>query len=451
VSLAQLIAQIDAVRPTPSGYAFYIDSDGAVMHTAAYDTVQAAMQDTSNEEFASTILSMRKGESGVARVTLDGRDVFVGYAPLSDVGGNFALVAPIDEITQQAGAVSSSINSAGNRTIGFTLAMMLAFFTAAILATIWMSRRTLLRPIAALVEGTRAVAAGNEDVTIPVVSSDEFGMLADSFNLMTLQLQYRMGALKDEIQERERTELALREREGQYRSVFESTSDGLIITNMDGLPVDVNPAICEMHGYTRDEFLRLQPTDFIHSGDHHLFAEFMNAARAGEEFRCRARDIRKDGSAFQVDVLGTPLIYEGKRHVLAVVRDITEQVQAEALLEQKVEDRTRELSTLLEVTRNVASTLELDPLLHLIVEQVGDVAGFDRAAFMLLDGDELVVEAVLASPTFHDETLQEELGMRFSVGARILWDLVAAGKPVFIDDVRGDSELRGRTAARRQN
>ncbi len=49
-------------------------------------------------------------------------------------------------------------------------------------------RRNVARPVAALVEGTERVAAGNLEGTIPVHSRDELGALAASFNEMTAAL-----------------------------------------------------------------------------------------------------------------------------------------------------------------------------------------------------------------------------------------------------------------------
>jgi two-component system NtrC family sensor kinase len=49
-------------------------------------------------------------------------------------------------------------------------------------------RRNLARPVAALVEGTERVAAGDLEHTIPVGSRDELGSLAASFNEMTAAL-----------------------------------------------------------------------------------------------------------------------------------------------------------------------------------------------------------------------------------------------------------------------
>ena len=62
-------------------------------------------------------------------------------------------------------------------------------------------------------------------------------------------------------------------------------------------------------------------------------------------------------------------------HVLPVARDVTERERSLRLLEQKVAERTRELSTLLEISNTVASNLQLKPLLRVVLEQLQIVLG----------------------------------------------------------------------------
>jgi PAS domain S-box-containing protein len=182
---------------------------------------------------------------------------------------------------------------------------------------------------------------------------------------------------------------ALREKEEQYRDIFESTTDGLVINSPDGRIVEANPAFCRMHGYTREEMLEMHPTQFIHPEFHPLFNTYVDAVRNKGSFECRAVDVRKDGSCFPVSVNGNLFSYRGSPHRLCVVRDITVQAEAERVLERQVAERTRELSTLLEVSHNVASTLELKPLLGLILEQLQSVVDYYSAAVMVLEGDHL--------------------------------------------------------------
>src|SRR5690242_16679641 len=86
-----------------------------------------------------------------------------------------------------------------------------------------------------------------------------------------------------------------------------------------------------------------------------------------------------------------PFIYKGKPHALSVIREITEEVQAQQLLEQRVEERTRELSILLEVSHNVASTIELKPLLGLVLDQLKVVADYTGSSFSIVEGEDLVL------------------------------------------------------------
>jgi two-component system nitrate/nitrite sensor histidine kinase NarX len=74
-----------------------------------------------------------------------------------------------------------------------------------------------------------------------------------------------------------------------------------------------------------------------------------------------------------------------------MVEDITEQVQAHALLEQRVAERTQELATLLEVSRNVASTPELQPLLGLILDHLKAVVDYTGAAFFIVEEEHVRV------------------------------------------------------------
>src|SRR4051812_22247146 len=138
-----------------------------------------------------------------------------------------------------------------------------------------------------------------------------------------------------ETDERLRAEAALQEREQRYRSIFEATSDGLIINDLEtGLVVEANPAACRMHGYRYEELIGLHPRVFIHPDDHGAFEEFVRTVRGGGQFRGRARDVRKDGTLLYVEVLGRTFTYLGKPHVLAVLRDVSQHVESRRLLEQ---------------------------------------------------------------------------------------------------------------------
>ena len=252
---------------------------------------------------------------------------------------------------------------------------------------------------------------------------------------------YRFAGSQWDITERKRAEEELREREQQYRSIFESTSDGLVITDLETrLVTAVNPAFCRMHGFTREELIGAHPTVFIHPDYHRDLARFVEVVKAGHEFRVRAVDLRKDGTPFYVEVRGAPVTYGGRPHSLGVVRDVIDQMQAYQLLEQRVEERTRELATLLDVSHNVASTLELQPLLDLILDQLKVMSDYTPCSILVLDGDAFTTVSRRVADA---HALVESLvWWRFALArAGSLWEAMNRGEPVMIDDVRGDSTL----------
>ena len=128
--------------------------------------------------------------------------------------------------------------------------------------------------------------------------------------------------------------------EEQYRTIFNKSLDGLILFNLDGNIVDVNPAWTEMHGYSREEVLRSRPHHFVPPESHNSFREFISSVSNNKPFHTVANGLRKDGSRYLADVRGVLMDYRGEPHMLAIFRDVTEQVEHETAL-RKSEDRLR--------------------------------------------------------------------------------------------------------------
>jgi PAS domain S-box-containing protein len=79
-------------------------------------------------------------------------------------------------------------------------------------------------------------------------------------------------------------------------------------------------------------------------------------------------------------------VASGRDEVLSVVRDITERKQVMNLMERRVAERTRELSALLNVSQKIASTIQLRPLLNIILDQLKSLIGYDLSAILLPNG-----------------------------------------------------------------
>jgi len=111
--------------------------------------------------------------------------------------------------------------------------------------------------------------------------------------------------------------------------------------------------------------------------------------------------------------------------------------ESQRRLEQRVQERTRQLSTLLDVSHNLSSTLDLDALLELVLDQLGTVVEYAGASILTLEDGYLSVRAYRGPIPQH-----EVLSLRFPLaGAPANWEVVRRQEPVIIPDVRDDTSL----------
>jgi PAS domain S-box-containing protein len=179
---------------------------------------------------------------------------------------------------------------------------------------------------------------------------------------------------------------SLQKRDPEYRAIFEASSDGLVINDAEtGIVLEANPAFCRMHGY--DRMAGLHPSAFIHPESLQLFHKYVRSIHEGKEFRTRARDIRRDGTVFDVEVLGRGFMYQGRFALLGVVRDVTQQVRAYEVLEERVAERTREVDrrrqvaeALRDLLTVVNSQRSLDEILAQVAAQAKQLLGSQASA-----------------------------------------------------------------------
>ncbi len=226
------------------------------------------------------------------------------------------------------------------------------------------------------------------------------------------------------------SQLSAEDKEQQYRIIFEAASDGMIISDVGtGRIVDANPAAIAMHGYTREEFIGLHFTAYIHPDSQQLFSDAANKIRPGGVFDVPAVHLHKDGASFYVDVRRTAIPFQSQPCVLSVVRDVSERINAERLLHERVELHTREQATLLEISQTLASALELKP--GLILDQLRVLIEYTHAELFVLEGTAMVALAVRGS-----QQLEETIPFRIHLdGPETLMRLFNQHQPDRIADV----------------
>lgn len=224
----------------------------------------------------------------------------------------------------------------------------------------------------------------------------------------------------------------LEEKEAQYRGIFEATGDGVIIHAAGGRIVEANPAACAMHGYTYDEMIGMNSAVLFSPGQ---FQDALAQVLGGKELDIQAVNFRKNGTPFDVEIRASRFIYRGEPHMLAVVRDITERVQAYQMLEQRVDERTHELSTLLRASNNITLTLALEPLLEKILDELKSVIDYSGAAIMTLRGEDVLDLMLYRGPIPQDELRCDWLLTQDHVLSKVIRGCTS----VIVPDVEADT------------
>ena len=98
--------------------------------------------------------------------------------------------------------------------------------------------------------------------------------------------------------------------------------------------LEVNAAAVAHYGYSRDEFLRMRLTEIRPPEDIPRLLEELVRVGAGFQHSGKWKHLLKDGEPIDVEIISHDLVFGGREAQLVVVRDITEQNQAEEALKQ---------------------------------------------------------------------------------------------------------------------
>jgi PAS domain S-box-containing protein len=147
-----------------------------------------------------------------------------------------------------------------------------------------------------------------------------------------------------DIEDQKRTETALRESEGRYRSLAELSADGIFV-NKGGRITYANPALQRMlRANSMEDLVGKTPFDIIHPDFHRMVQERISTVvEKGEAVPfVEEKYLALDGTVVDVEIAATPFEEQGELAVLVTSRDLTERKRADEALREN-ESRYRRL------------------------------------------------------------------------------------------------------------
>ncbi|GAB4377258.1 MAG: hypothetical protein Kow00121_26170 [Elainellaceae cyanobacterium] len=230
----------------------------------------------------------------------------------------------------------------------------------------------------------------------------------------TLELEQAKAQLQAKVQEHQETEQALRLNEENLRRIFEYSNDAIFVIDPEADRIlEANPKAEEHLGYSRQELLSSVRVSEIHP--HELdkmmtFSQTVLEQGQGwtDELMCRSKSGLKQPSEISASVIE----YEGRRCILALIRNIADRCRAEEALRQS-EIRFRTL------VENAADMI-------LVIDQAGKIVDVNQRTCEKLgySREELLNLSITDIDAKYTPTEIAQLRQQFQVGVPTMLETV---------------------------
>ena len=145
---------------------------------------------------------------------------------------------------------------------------------------------------------------------------------------------YYEGTVED-ITKYKQAETALRASEERYRQLIECSPEAIVV-HREGDFVYINPAGVKLVGAKNpEELIGKNIMDFIHPDYKEIVQERVQKGYKGKKApRMEEKFLGLDGQVTDVEVVATPIVYQGESAVQVIIHNITERKKAERELKQ---------------------------------------------------------------------------------------------------------------------
>jgi len=202
-------------------------------------------------------------------------------------------------------------------------------------------------------------------------------------------------AIVRDITERKKAELKLIESERNFRNIFDSSSDGILIADMERNIINANKVILDFMDCTLETLCKYKTTDFVLHEHIPLLAQRRGILLNGGEpgiFEINMKNSK--GISLPVEIRSSKINYKNSPAVLSIIRDISERKKTEqriinAIINTEEKERTRFAKELHDGLGPILSTVKL------YYQWLSETEEPEKRNTIILKGAENIDEAII--------------------------------------------------------
>jgi len=369
----EILAGGDGDHIDPILFSFLIDRGGGVIALAedyypffglrvdrerfrnSADRLNLSLYDSTDSRIRDLAKAMRDREQGLYELRDGDQRYYLAASRMSGLGWVYGVVVREDDILAAVEksqlALAETIRRIELR--GTILSLVVILISVAV---IFLAVRHLVTPLRTLATATRRVTEGDLTVRCPVMTTDEAGVLAASFNAMVEQLQIaqqsqaryaeeleRMVAnrtqelldkrseleetvelLRKEAERRQIVDEALRLSRQQYYDTMEASKAGIFIVS-DGLFTHVNSSFAQLFRTEREQLIGTDPLLVVQAQDRAIAVKHLQQlADDADMLPSNVRCVRSDGSTFHSEIWAKRTSWRGKQVLVGTIIDVSD-------------------------------------------------------------------------------------------------------------------------------
>lgn len=282
-----------------------------------------------------------------------GRTYRLAYAPFllrNQTYGVFAVALPTNFITETNDQSRTSLAAifAGGVVLVFGIGYLVS--------------QRIIQPIIRLVQTSQAIARGDLDQRSGLKQPDEIGILANTFDKMTSELQRVLKLQREEA--------------SRLTAILSSIADGVIVQDLAGRIVTLNPAAKKILQTLEDDF-SFTPGEVTDQFSPSNLDEALLHRLTGLDFH-ETRRFEVNQQTFSA--LSAPVLTPDQDQLgsVVVLRDITREVESEKLKDDFITSMSHELRTPLTAIKGYNHLLRLTSAGKLDERQLGFIETIER-------------------------------------------------------------------------